>query len=76
MVTFSHILLFLGSTLAFPPSPLYQPLPSLREQAELVKGWKQERISNIPSILQKYNVDAWLVRIPGYLELRINLLNF
>lgn len=61
MVMFSHILLFLGSTLAFQPSPSYQPLPSLREQADLVKGWKQERISRIPCILQKYKVDAWLV---------------
>ncbi|TLD39238.1 putative lipo protein [Venturia nashicola] len=68
LLTFSHILLFLGSIVAFQPSPSYQPLPSLREQADLVRGWKQERISKIPSILQKYNVDAWLMSQKEYAE--------
>ena len=42
--------------------PQYQKLPPLREQAELQDAWTKERISNIPQILQKYGVDAWLVR--------------
>lgn len=69
LLSFSQILLFLGSVLAFQPSPSYQPLPSLREQADLVKEWKRERISKIPSILQKYKVDAWLVRKLGFIEI-------
>ena len=41
--------------------PEYKALPLLREQASLENAWKAERISNIPKLLQKYGVDAWLV---------------
>ena len=42
-------------------SPQYQLLPPLKEQAVLVNAWTQGRRSNIPQILQKYEVDAWIV---------------
>ena len=42
-------------------SAKYHSLPSLKEQAELYNGWRSERIANIPYILQKHGVDAWLV---------------
>lgn len=41
--------------------PEYQRLPPLREQAAIQDAWREERVSNIPQILQKYGVDAWLV---------------
>jgi glucose-6-phosphate 1-dehydrogenase len=41
--------------------PEYRRLPSLREQAAIQDAWRDERVSRIPHILQKYGVDAWLV---------------
>ena len=57
-------LLLLGAN--FPCShassiPEYQRLPPLRDQASIQDAWRDHRISNIPHILQKYGVDAWLV---------------
>ena len=43
-------------------SPQYQFLPPLREQAEIVDAWTEERKALIPGLLRKYGVDAWLVR--------------
>jgi len=43
-------------------SPQYYTLPPLREQAELQDSWTQQRRDQIPALLQKYGVDAWLVR--------------
>lgn len=48
--------------------PAYRQLPSLREQASLQDSWTKERISNIPSMLQKYEVDAWLMSQREYAE--------
>lgn len=39
----------------------YQRLPSLRETACIQDGWKNERIARMPSLLKKYDLDAWLV---------------
>lgn len=61
--TISHILLLL--TLRVPATsadkPKYHRLPSLQEQASIVDDWRQERLENIPQLLRKYGVDAWLV---------------
>jgi hypothetical protein len=46
-----------------PNQPEYVSLPPLRAQATLRDAWTAQRISNIPNILQKYGVDAWLVRL-------------
>lgn len=43
--------------------PQVQMLPSLREQARIVDAWTEERKALIPGILQKYGIDAWLVRL-------------
>lgn len=43
--------------------PQVQILPRLREQARIVDAWTEERKALIPGILQKYGVDAWLVRL-------------
>lgn len=61
------IILFLGYDCAggqlHPSEPArYQALPSLREQAEILDGWRQERIDALPGLMKKYGVDAWLVR--------------
>lgn len=40
----------------------YQRLPPLRERAKLQDAWRAERLANVPSLLKKYEVDAWLVR--------------
>ncbi|KAF9464889.1 peptidase M24, structural domain-containing protein [Collybia nuda] len=39
----------------------YQKLPSLRERARIQDVWRDERVSRIPSLLEKYNADAWLM---------------
>ncbi|KAI0020031.1 hypothetical protein F4780DRAFT_395984 [Xylariomycetidae sp. FL0641] len=49
-------------------TPQIQTLPSLREQAELVDAWTEERKAQIPDILQKYGVDAWLISQREYAE--------
>ena len=43
--------------------PEYVSLPPLREQEAIKDAWTAQRIANIPNILQKYGVDAWLVRL-------------
>jgi hypothetical protein len=43
--------------------PEYVQLPDLQKQALIQDAWTKQRISNIPNILQKYGVDAWLVRL-------------
>lgn len=42
--------------------PEYFTLPPLREQLTIQDGWTKERRDGIPRILEKYGVDAWLVR--------------
>ncbi|PIL37329.1 hypothetical protein GSI_01022 [Ganoderma sinense ZZ0214-1] len=39
----------------------YVTLPSLRDQAAIVDNWRDERLENIPVLLNKYSVDAWLI---------------
>jgi len=39
----------------------YQSLPSLRQRAAIQDRWTSERIANIPSLLEKYGVQGWLV---------------
>lgn len=41
--------------------PQIQTLPPLREQAKIVDAWTEERKLQIPDILRKYSVDAWIV---------------
>jgi len=43
--------------------PQYQQLPPLREQAAIQDAWTVERVSNVPQLLRKYEVDAWLVSL-------------
>ncbi|KAI1406872.1 hypothetical protein F5Y13DRAFT_176188 [Hypoxylon sp. FL1857] len=49
-------------------TPQFQTLPSLREQAELVDGWTEERKALIPGLLRKYGIDAWLMSQREYAE--------
>jgi hypothetical protein len=44
--------------------PQFHELPPLREQARLQDEWVAERKALIPKLLQKHDVDAWLVRAP------------
>lgn len=39
----------------------YQRLPSLKERARIQDEWKDERMASIPSLLEKYGADVWLV---------------
>lgn len=57
-----------SSSITKSPQPEYQKLPPLKEQAALQNAWTQGRISNIPSILQKYGLDAWLMSQKEYTE--------
>ncbi|RDL33760.1 Uncharacterized protein BP5553_08128 [Venustampulla echinocandica] len=49
-------------------APKYQALPPLREQAVIQDALRDQRVSNIPHILQKYGVDAWLMSQKEYAE--------
>lgn len=42
-------------------TPRYVTLPPLREQSAIQDTWTQQRLDNVPNILKKYNVDAWLM---------------
>ncbi|KAI0720318.1 hypothetical protein C8T65DRAFT_567823 [Cerioporus squamosus] len=46
----------------------YRRLPSLREQAAILDGWRDERVANIPALLTKYRIDAWLISQREYAE--------
>ncbi|KAI8631633.1 putative lipoprotein [Xylariaceae sp. FL1651] len=48
--------------------PHIQTLPSLREQADLVNSWSEERKALVPGLLRKYGVDAWLMSQREYAE--------
>ncbi|KAF9568992.1 hypothetical protein CPC08DRAFT_702114 [Agrocybe pediades] len=39
----------------------YQRLPPLRQRASIQNQWIADRISRIPSLLQKYGAQAWLI---------------
>ncbi|CAK7270178.1 hypothetical protein SEPCBS119000_003956 [Sporothrix epigloea] len=60
------------SSFSTPPSspltPQYHTLPSLRDQAAIQDAWTAERKTIIPSLLQKYGVDAWLMSQREYVE--------
>ncbi|KAI2627172.1 putative lipoprotein [Xylaria nigripes] len=49
-------------------TPQIQILPSLREQADLIDSWTEERRALIPGLLRKYGVDAWLMSQREYAE--------
>ena len=62
MRLFSFLLAFgLSSLAATKEVAEYHRLPGLREQVAIQDAWTEERIENVPNILQKYGVDAWLV---------------
>ncbi|KZT29243.1 hypothetical protein NEOLEDRAFT_1145031 [Neolentinus lepideus HHB14362 ss-1] len=46
----------------------YRALPPLREQARILDAWKEERISRIPALLKKYDIDAWLMSMREHAE--------
>ncbi len=56
-------ILQLFSLIAWAKQPQYQILPPLREQAALQDEWTAQRKALVPSLLTKYGVDAWLVRL-------------
>ncbi|KAF2772379.1 hypothetical protein EJ03DRAFT_266908 [Teratosphaeria nubilosa] len=51
-----------------PNHPQYHLLPSLRDQAEIQDTWRDERTANIPNLLRKHGVDAWLMSQREYAE--------
>ncbi|PMD21392.1 hypothetical protein NA56DRAFT_703571 [Hyaloscypha hepaticicola] len=51
-----------------PDKPEFVTLPTLREQTAIQDAWTEQRISNIPNILDKYAVDAWLTTQREYAE--------
>ncbi|KAG9244414.1 hypothetical protein BJ878DRAFT_534584 [Calycina marina] len=62
-------LLLLPISLAADTSnPQYHTLPTLREQAALKDSWTAERKANIPSILAKHGIGAWLMVEKEYAE--------
>ncbi|OAQ66326.1 xaa-pro aminopeptidase family enzyme protein [Pochonia chlamydosporia 170] len=60
--------LLIGSLAIADPTPQYQLLPPLRDQAALQDKWTAERKASIPKLLQKHNIDAWLISQREYAE--------
>lgn len=69
-----HVQSSTGSQVAA-KTPQYQLLPSLREQADIVDAWTEERKALIPGLLRKYGVDAWLVCITYLTSTHTHLFN-
>ncbi|KAI9000828.1 hypothetical protein BD414DRAFT_14182 [Trametes punicea] len=46
----------------------YRRLPPLREQSAILDDWRDERVSRIPKLLNKYRVHAWLISQREYAE--------
>ncbi|CAL1701328.1 unnamed protein product [Somion occarium] len=46
----------------------YHQLPTLREQAVILDGWRDERVARIPQLLKKYDIDVWLMSQREYAE--------
>lgn len=61
------VLLQLAS-IAAATAPRYHELPPLRAQAAITDSWRSERLQNIPRILQRHGVDAWLMSQREYAE--------
>ncbi|TDZ67372.1 hypothetical protein CTRI78_v002912 [Colletotrichum trifolii] len=59
--------IFLPTALA-DPRPNYNPLPPLREQAATQDLWTSQRKAQIPALLKKHGVEAWLVSQREYAE--------
>jgi len=54
-----HLLFFqIVGVASKPDKPDYVTLPTLREQTAIQDSWTEQRMSNIPNILNKYAVDA------------------
>lgn len=52
----------LASSQLHPGKPAkYQQLPSLRSQAKIQDRWTKARIAHIPWLLERYEVDVWLM---------------
>jgi len=64
LVLLTLTVLILITFTAATKQPQVQILPPLREQAVLQDQWTADRQALIPSLLKKYKVDAWLVRLP------------
>ena len=65
LVVLASTLVHVTSAQLHPTSPAeYVRLPSLREQAAIQDGWRDERLSRIPGLLNKYRIQAWLVSRP------------
>ncbi|KAH9897128.1 hypothetical protein F4778DRAFT_772011 [Xylariomycetidae sp. FL2044] len=60
--------LLTGSDATASKKPEIQTLPPLREQADLINSWTEERKALIPGLLRKYGVDAWLMSQREYAE--------
>ncbi|KAF9058061.1 hypothetical protein BJ165DRAFT_1521378 [Panaeolus papilionaceus] len=60
LVVLSYLAAFAAGQLHPAHPAKYEPLPSLRDRAVVQDKWTTERISNIPALLEKYKVDAWL----------------
>ncbi|KAI0375855.1 hypothetical protein BV20DRAFT_19538 [Pilatotrama ljubarskyi] len=70
-LSFVLAVLFLNFTSAqlHPSHPAsYRRLPSLREQAAIQDGWRNERLAGIPALLSKYRIHAWLISEREYAE--------
>ncbi|KAK8849845.1 hypothetical protein IAR55_005181 [Kwoniella newhampshirensis] len=62
------LLALVSVVLAAEPPSQYRPLPPLKVQDELEKGWVQKRYEFVPKVLKKYGYDAWIITQREYAE--------
>ncbi|KAK7695373.1 hypothetical protein QCA50_000008 [Cerrena zonata] len=74
-MSLAEVLIFVFALIPFSLSQLhpnepaqYRTLPSLREQATILDGWRDVRLARLPQLLQKYELDAWLISQREYAE--------
>jgi hypothetical protein len=69
MKRFAYILLLAGASVQAQQIQTYRPFGTLRQQADLQQKWLVQRINaTVPTLMQKYGVEMWIVPMREYNE--------
>jgi len=69
MKRFAYILLLAGVSVQAQQIQTYRPFGTLRQQADLQQKWLMQRMNaTVPTLMQKYGVEMWIVPMREYNE--------
>ena len=69
MKRFAYILLLAGVSVQAQQIQTYRPFGTLRQQADLQQKWLVQRMNaTVPTLMQKYGVEMWIVPMREYNE--------